>query len=90
VTLGITRIAIGADFMKVGDRVRVKESITVYHYPKKIHEAVDLKGMEGEIQKLATDYHGKPISANFPLHVKLEGERPFLAHLREDELELID
>jgi hypothetical protein len=90
VALGRTQIALGADFMKVGDRVRVKESIMVYHYPKKIHQAVDLKGMEGEIQKLATDYQGKPISANFPLYVKLEGDQPFLAHLREDELELID
>ncbi len=75
--------------MKVGDRVRVKASITVYHYPKKIHQAVDLQGMEGEIQKLATDYEGKPISANFPWHVKFDAEKPFFTHLREDELEVI-
>lgn len=75
--------------MKVGDRVRVKESITVYHFPKKIHQAVDLKGMEGEIQKLATEYEGRPISANFPLHVKIDAEKPFFTHLREDELEVI-
>ncbi|NJN29644.1 MAG: ferredoxin--nitrite reductase [Synechococcales cyanobacterium RM1_1_8] len=76
--------------MKVGDRVRVKASVMVYHYPKKVHQAVDLQGMEGEIQNIATEYHGKPISANFPLHVKLDGDKPFFAHLREEELELID
>lgn len=75
--------------MKVGDRVRVKTSVTVFHYPKKMHQPVDVKGLEGEVQKIATEYKGKTISANLPVYVKLEGERPFLAHLREDELEII-
>ena len=75
--------------MKVGDRVRVKTSVTVYHYPKKIHQPIDVQGLEGEIQSVATEYKGKTISANLPLYVKLEGERPFLTHLLEDELELL-
>lgn len=75
--------------MKVGDRVRVKTSVRVFHYPQKMHQAVDIQGLEGEVHSIATEYKGKTISANLPICVKLQGERPFLAHLREDELELI-
>ncbi|HEY9640469.1 MAG TPA: ferredoxin-thioredoxin reductase variable chain [Coleofasciculaceae cyanobacterium] len=73
--------------MKVGDRVRVKESVLVYHHPSSRNEAFDLQGFEGEITGLANEYHGKPISANFPILVKFEGK--FKAHLRESELELV-
>ncbi|MBW4516547.1 MAG: ferredoxin-thioredoxin reductase variable chain [Timaviella obliquedivisa GSE-PSE-MK23-08B] len=73
--------------MKVGDRVRVKESVVVYHYPAHRNEAFDLKGLEGEVVGIASEWHGKPISANFPLLVKFEGK--FKAHLRDTELESI-
>jgi Ferredoxin thioredoxin reductase variable alpha chain len=73
--------------MKVGDRVRVKESVVVYHHPTHRNEAFDLKGQEGSVVGLASEWQGKPISANFPMLVKFEGK--FKAHLREDELEVI-
>lgn len=73
--------------MKVGDRVRVKESVVVYHYPGHRNEPFDIQGQEGEVIALANEWQGKPISANFPILVKFEGK--FRAHLREDELETI-
>ncbi|GAB4228542.1 MAG: hypothetical protein Kow00121_57530 [Elainellaceae cyanobacterium] len=73
--------------MKAGDRVRVKESVVVYHYPGHRNEAYDIQGQEGEVVALVNEWHGKPISANFPVLVKFEGK--FKAHLRETELELI-
>ena len=73
--------------MKAGDRVRVKESVMVYHHPSHRNEPFDIKGLEGNIEKLVSEHHGKPISANFPILVKFEGK--FKAHLRENELEII-
>jgi hypothetical protein len=73
--------------MKVGDRVRVKESVVVYHHPQHRNEAFDIQGLEGEVVALVNEWQGKPISANFPVLVKFEGK--FKAHLRESELELV-
>lgn len=73
--------------MKVGDRVRVKESVVVYHHPQHRNEAFDIQGLEGEIAGFANEWEGKPISANFPIVVKFEGK--FKAHLRENELEVV-
>ncbi|MBI4782085.1 MAG: ferredoxin-thioredoxin reductase variable chain [Oscillatoriophycideae cyanobacterium NC_groundwater_1537_Pr4_S-0.65um_50_18] len=73
--------------MKVGDRVRVKESVVVYHHPSHRNQAFDIQGLEGEISAFANEYRGKPISANFPILVKFENK--FKAHLREPELEVI-
>jgi len=73
--------------MKPGDRVRVTESVIVYHHPKHKKEAFDIKGMEGTIQEIVTEWQGRPISANLPVKVKFE--KKFTAHLREDELEVI-
>jgi Ferredoxin thioredoxin reductase variable alpha chain len=73
--------------MKVGDLVRVKETVLVYHHPTSRNEAFDLKGAEGKVVSIATEWQGKPISANFPFLIKFEGR--FKAHLRDDELEII-
>jgi hypothetical protein len=73
--------------MKVGDRVRVKESVVVYNHPSHRNEAFDIQGLEGEIQAFATEWQGKPISANYPIVVKFEGK--YKAHLRDHEIELI-
>ncbi|KST62140.1 ferredoxin-thioredoxin reductase variable chain [Mastigocoleus testarum] len=73
--------------MKVGDHVRVKESIIVYHNPEHRSEAFDIKGMEGEVLKIVTEWEGRPVSANLPILVKFN--KKFKAHLRESELEVI-
>jgi len=74
--------------MKVGDRVRVIQSVLVYHHPQHKKEPLDLKGLEGQIVNILNDWHGRPISANFP--VVVEFEKKFKAHLREHEFEVIE
>ncbi|MGF1486018.1 MAG: ferredoxin-thioredoxin reductase variable chain [Prochloraceae cyanobacterium] len=73
--------------MKVGDRVRVIESVIVYHYPKSKKKPFEMKGMEGEVIDLVTEWQGRPISANFPVKVKFD--KKFISHFRENELEVI-
>ena len=73
--------------MKIGDRVRVKESVVMYHHPDHRNEAFDIKGLEGEIMAIVKEWKGRPVSANFPLLVKFEGK--FRAHLQDFELEVI-
>jgi Ferredoxin thioredoxin reductase variable alpha chain len=73
--------------MKVGDRVRVKDSVIIYHHPEHRGEAFDLKGAEGEVVGIATQWQGRPVSANLPILVQFS--KKFKAHLRETELEII-
>jgi Ferredoxin thioredoxin reductase variable alpha chain len=74
--------------MQVGDRVRVSTSVVIYHHPKHRGQAVDILDREGTIDKIATEWKGRPISANFPLIVKFDDDK-LRAHMREDELEVI-
>lgn len=73
--------------MQVGDRVRVKDSVIVYHNPASRNEAFDVKDLEGEVLALVNEWQGKPISANLPVQVQFD--KKFKAHFREDELELL-
>jgi Ferredoxin thioredoxin reductase variable alpha chain len=72
--------------MKIGDRVRVKESVVVYHNPEHRGKAFDLKGVEGDVVEIVTQWQGRPVSANLPYLVQFS--KKFKAHLRENELEL--
>lgn len=74
--------------MKVGDRVRVKESVIVYHHPDHRNQPFDAKGQEGEVIAILLDWHGKPISANLPVQVKFD--KKFKAHFRAGELDLLE
>jgi hypothetical protein len=69
--------------MKVGDRIRVSQSVVVYHHPQNKQKPLDIKGREGEIIEIIDS----SISANLPIVVKFEPK--FNAHFREDELEVI-
>ncbi|WP_373525040.1 ferredoxin-thioredoxin reductase variable chain [Nostoc sp.] len=73
--------------MKVGDRVRVKDSVVVYHHPEHRSQAFDIKSTEGEVIGIATQWQGRPVSANLPILVQFS--KKFKAHLREQELEVI-
>ena len=73
--------------MKVGDRVRVKNSITVYHHPQNRNEPFDIQGLEGEIIAFVTEWQGRPVSANLPVLVQFE--KKFKVHLKEEELEAV-
>ena len=73
--------------MSIGDRVRVKESVGVYHHPDHRNQAFDIKDLEVEITAIVREWKGRPVSANFPFLVKFAGR--FRAHLQEFELEVI-
>ncbi|NCJ06935.1 ferredoxin--nitrite reductase [Synechococcales cyanobacterium C] len=71
--------------MQVGDRVRVKTSVIVYHHPEHRNQPFDIQGLEGEITGVIKDWQGREVSANYPYLV--EFSRKFRAHLQEVELE---
>ncbi|HLO84889.1 MAG TPA: ferredoxin-thioredoxin reductase variable chain [Nostocaceae cyanobacterium] len=73
--------------IKVGDRVRVKESVVVYHHPEHRGQAFDLQGSEGDVDAIVTQWEGRPVSANLPILVKFS--KKFKAHLRDNELEIL-
>lgn len=73
--------------MKIGDRVKVKESVIVYHHPQHKKEGFDIKDMEGELIKIVTEWQGRPVSANFPYLVKFD--KKFKAHFQEHEIEAL-
>ncbi len=73
--------------MIVGEKVRVIESVVVYHHPEHRGEAFDIKGLAGEEFNIATEFKGRPVSANLPIQVKFT--KKFKAHLRTTELEKI-
>jgi hypothetical protein len=75
------------EVMKVGDRVRVSQSVVVYHHPQHKKEPFDLIGMEGTIISIITTWQGKPISANLPIVVEFSPK--FRGHFRDSELEAI-
>lgn len=78
--------------MDIGNRVRIKASVVFYHHPLHRNEAFNAEGLEGTVVGVLNDYQGRPISPNFPVQVEfgVEGaKRPFRAHLKADELELI-
>jgi hypothetical protein len=74
--------------MKVGDRVRVVQSVLVYHHPEHKKEAHDVKGLEGQVLDIITDWCGRPVSANLPVLVQFD--KKFKAHFRDFELEVIE
>lgn len=73
--------------MKVGDRVRVIQSVVVYHHPEHKKQPFDLKGTEGEVKEIITEWQGRPVSANLPILVQFD--KKFKAHFRENELEIL-
>ena len=73
--------------IQIGDRVRVKTAVVVYHHPEHKGESFNIKNSEGEVMKIATQWQGRPVSANLPILVKFS--RKFKAHLRENELEIL-
>ncbi len=76
-----------SNIMKVGDRVRVKESVIVYHHPEHRNQPFDIKDLEGQVIAFANQWQGKPISANLPIYVQFS--KKFKAHLRDFELEIL-
>jgi len=74
--------------MKVGDQVRVIESVVVYHHPEHKSAPFDVKGLEGEVKGIVTEWRGRAVSANLP--VLVEFSKKFKAHFRDFELEILE
>ena len=74
--------------MKVGDRVRVVQSVIVYTHPEHRNKPFDIKGMEGEVVEIMKEWQGRPVSANLPFIVKFD--KKFKAHFRDGEIELLN
>ncbi len=73
--------------MEVGTSVKVITSVVVYNHPEHRNQPFDMQGQTGEVVGLATEYHGKPISANFPYIVKFAPKHKL--HLCDNEIEPI-
>ncbi len=72
--------------MQPGDRVKVGQSVVVYHHPQHRGQAFDLVGQEGEVVTVLNDFKGRTISPTLPVIVAFG---KFRAHFRGDELEAI-
>ena len=72
--------------MQPGDRVKVGQSVVVYHHPQHRGQAFDLVGQEGEVMTVLNDFKGRTISPTLPVIVAFG---KFRAHFRGDELETI-
>jgi hypothetical protein len=72
--------------MEVGARVRIIESVVIYHHPEHRNQPLDIKGQEGEVLAIVTEWRGRPVSANFPILVKLGPK--LRVHLQEFEIEV--
>jgi hypothetical protein len=70
--------------MQPGDRVKVCQSVVVFHHPQHRGEAFDLMGQEGEVVTVLNDYKGRVISPTLPVVVAFG---KFRAHFRGDELQ---
>jgi Ferredoxin thioredoxin reductase variable alpha chain len=70
--------------MEVGTSVKVITSVVVYNHPEHRNQPFDMQGQTGEIVGLATEYHGKPITANFPYIVKFAPKHKL--HLGDNEI----
>ncbi len=72
----------------IGQKVRVKTSVIVYHHPQHKGKPYDLLGQMGEVIEVIETWQGRPLTANLPVVVKFDGK--FKAHLEAEELERVD
>ncbi|MEN9234322.1 MAG: ferredoxin-thioredoxin reductase variable chain [Gloeomargarita sp. DG_1_5_bins_55] len=72
----------------VGQTVRVKTSVVVYHHPQHKGKPYDLAGQIGEVVEVIATWQGRPLTANLPVVVKFDAK--FKAHLEATELEPVD
>ncbi|KAL2938980.1 Ferredoxin-thioredoxin reductase variable chain chloroplastic [Bienertia sinuspersici] len=80
---------------KVGSKVRVKAPLKVYHVAK-LPDLELTPDMVGVIKQYVGFWKGKRISPNYPFKVQFLVDHPttgtpvkFVAHLKEDEFQII-
>ena len=69
--------------MQPGDKVVVTSSVIVYNHPQHRGEAFDMKGSEGDVVNVLSEWKGRPISPTLPVIVAFGR---YKAHFRVDEL----
>jgi len=70
--------------MQPGDKVVVTSSVIVYNHPQYRGEAFDMKGSEGDVVNVLSEWKGRPISPTLPVIVAFGR---YKAHFRDDELQ---
>lgn len=73
-----------------GGRVRVAQSVILYHTPMGRGKPVDVQGMEGTVKQVILYLDGAPISATRPVQVVFTEPRKFVCHFEPRELEVAD
>lgn len=71
--------------MQVGDKVVVSSSVLVYNHPQHRGEAFDMKGSQGDVVSVLSEWRGRPISPTLPVVVAFGR---YKAHFRGDEIQL--
>ncbi|GAB4820747.1 hypothetical protein N2152v2_007793 [Parachlorella kessleri] len=81
--------------LKDGVRVKVATPVTVFHVGK-FKKGLSLEGLEGTVLSDESQYKGQKLSANLPWKVQFSVPGPegkdvkVIAHLAEDELQVVD
>ena len=70
--------------MQPGDKVVVTSSVVVYNHPQHRGEAFDMKGSEGDVVSVLTEWNGRPISPTLPVLVAFGR---YKAHFRGEEIQ---
>ena len=70
--------------MQPGDKVVVTSSVFVYNHPQHRGEAFDMKGSEGDVVSVLTEWKGHPISPTLPVLVAFGR---YKAHFRGEEIQ---
>ncbi|WP_114994631.1 ferredoxin-thioredoxin reductase variable chain [Synechococcus sp. UW179A] len=70
--------------MQPGDKVVVTSSVMVYNHPLHRGEAFDMKGSEGDVISVLTEWKGRPISPTLPVLVAFGR---YKAHFRGEEIQ---
>jgi hypothetical protein len=70
--------------MQPGDKVVVTSSVFVYNHPQHRGEAFDMKGSEGDVVSVLTEWKGRPISPTLPVLVAFGR---YKAHFRGEEIQ---
>ena len=70
--------------MQPGDKVVVTSSVVVYNHPQHRGEAFDMKGSEGDVVSVLTEWEGRPISPTLPVLVAFGR---YKAHFRGEEIQ---
>lgn len=74
--------------LEIGQKVRVTKPLTMFHYPGRRNEPVNVEGLEGVVADDRSSLDGVPISATYEYIVKFADPK-FKAHFTESELEVL-